>query len=401
MQLDEIRKEIEETDYQIVALMKRRLELAEEVGRTKAETGTPIRNIPVEEKVIARYRDYAEDNGMSPNTAEAVCKLLMQESVERQAALPKADSAPKRIAIIGGNGKMGKWFGDLFAASGHKVDVIDPSAGNGLTAEDARFADIVIVSIPISRTGCMLENIDSIARKDALIFDVSSLKSPFIDILRNMAKRRKVCSVHPMFGPSAASMFDRNLLICDCGNEEAVEEAMELLGNRGANIRTMPVEDHDKYMAYVLGLSHAVNIAFFTVLERSGITFEDMKSVASTTYSKLMESNASVALEDPYLYYEIQHLNANREKMLTEFDTSVRDVVEAALSDNPKEFKDLMDRGREYFSKQRSLVPAVVVTSVPYAVHDYVLDLRADGIVEYPGYNAPLPCGGDHPDPTS
>lgn len=353
MQLDEIRKEIEETDYQIVELMKRRLELAEDVGRAKAQTGTPIRNIPVEEKVIARYRKYAEQNGMNPNVAEAVCKLLMQESVERQATLPKSDSSPKRIAIVGGNGKMGKWFADLFTASGHKVDIIDPSAGNGLTAEDARFADIIMISIPISRTGCMLENIDSIAKKDALIFDVSSLKSPFIDVLRNMAERRKVCSIHPMFGPSAASMFDRNLLICDCGSEEAVREAEELLGNRGANIRTMPVEDHDKYMAYVLGLSHAVNIAFFTVLERSGISFKDMKSVASTTYSKLMESNTSVALEDPYLYYEIQHLNAYREKMLTEFSTSAKDVVEAALSADPREFKDLMDRGREYFSKQR------------------------------------------------
>ena len=65
---------------------------------------------------------------------------------------------------------------------------------------------------------------------------------------------------------------------------------------------------------------------------------------------KLMDTNESVALEDPYLYYEIQHLNSNREQMLREFDSAVHDVVDAALSDDPRAFKDLMDRGREYFT---------------------------------------------------
>ena len=103
----------------------------------------------------------------------------------------------------------------------------------------------------------------------------------------------------------------------------------------------MPVEDHDMYMSYVLGLSHAVNIAFFTVLDRSGIDFQDMKSLVSISLLNVV---------DPYLYYEIQHLNSNREQMLREFDSAVHDVVDAALSDDPRAFKKLMDRGREYFT---------------------------------------------------
>lgn len=352
MGLEEIRKEIEDTDLAIMELMRKRLALAEEVGRTKMASGTPIRNIPVEERVIARYRDFAEANDMSPAIAEAVCRLLMQESVERQAAMCRPADEPKRIAIIGGGGKMGGWLSRFFLSRGHRVDVIDPAAKNNLTVEDSRWADVIILSLPISRIGCMLENVDSIAREDALIFDISSLKSPFIDILKRMAGRRRVCSVHPMFGPSAESMFERNLLICDCGNREAADGALALFDDNGANIRIIPVEDHDRYMSYVLGLSHAINIAFFTVLQRSGISFEDMRSVASTTYGKLMESNASVALEDPYLYYEIQHLNANRDSIMAEFDESVKDVVESALSDDPAKFKELMDRGREYFSER-------------------------------------------------
>jgi chorismate mutase/prephenate dehydrogenase len=32
----------------------------------------------------------------------------------------------------------------------------------------------------------------------------------------------------------------------------------------------MSVDDHDRLMAYVLGLSHALNLAFFTALAASG-----------------------------------------------------------------------------------------------------------------------------------
>lgn len=350
MELNEIRDEIGEIDKQLLALMKRRLELAKMVGEDKVRSGAAVRNIAQENNVIDRYRGYALENGMNPVYAEEVCRILMQESIEIQASLPRPSAEATHIAIVGGYGKMGRWFADLLKQSGHRVDIIDPSAGNGLTIDDAKWADAVIVSVPISRTRQVLRKLDSICKPDALIFDISSLKSPFIDDLREMGSRRRVCSVHPMFGPSAESMYNRNVVVCDCGSREAVDETLALLGNHGANIRTMPVEDHDKYMSYVLGLGHAVNIAFFTVLERSGISYQDMQSVASTTYDKMMDTNQSVALEDPYLYYEIQHMNANGTVMLEAFNKAVDDVVEAALSDDPKAFKDLMDRGREYFT---------------------------------------------------
>ena len=350
MALEDIRKEIGDIDIEMLGLMKRRLELAKLVGEDKVERNAAVRNIPQERNVIDRYRGFALEHGMNPVYAEKVCKILMQESIEIQAALPRKASLARHIAIVGGYGKMGRWFADLLKQSGHRVDIIDPSSGNGLTIDDAKWSDTVIVSVPISRTRGILEKLDAICPPETLILDVASLKSPFIDTLKDMATRRKVCSVHPMFGPSAESMYDRNLLVCDCGCPAAVESALELLGNHGANIRTMPVDQHDMYMSYVLGLSHAVNIAFFTVLDRSGIDFQDMQTVASTTFAKLMDTNESVALEDPYLYYEIQHLNAYREDMLRQFNDAVHDVVNAALDESPKDFKDLMDNGREYFT---------------------------------------------------
>jgi chorismate mutase/prephenate dehydrogenase len=191
--------------------------------------------------------------------------------------------------------------------------------------------------------------LDEICSEDTLIFDLTSLKTPIVEKLRSMAQRHMVCSIHPMFGPSATSMYGRNLIICDCGNEAAVEDVKRIFDDHGGNIRIMDVEQHDSYMSYVLGLTHAVNIALFTVLERSGYTFEDLLTVSSTTFNKGLDTNRSVASEDPMLYYGIQHMNSHSDDMWELFSNTVSELREKSLDDDPEGFVNLMNAGRRYF----------------------------------------------------
>lgn len=351
MDLELLREEILRTDMEIIDLISRRTDLAEQVGRKKIEDGLPIRNVAVEKKVVNRYRDAAESSGISPDTLEKIAKALIQEAVDREALVTPHNSVKKEISIIGGGGKMGMWMANTLSSDGHTIKLIDPSLHNGLTIEDASSSDVIIISIPMDVTEGVLEQLNDICRDDALIFDLTSLKTPISKILKSMAKRKKVCSLHPMFGPSARSMYGRNLIICDCGNADAIAEAQELFKNKGGDIRTMDIDDHDRYMSYVLGLSHAVNIAFFTVLDRSGISYQDMCTVASTTFRKNMETNESVALEDPKLYYEIQHSNAFRDKLWDDFSKAVKDIKDASIDNDSSEFIKIMDAGREYFSR--------------------------------------------------
>ena len=51
-QLNEIRKEIDILDNQILELIEKRFELVEKVAKTKKEKGLPIRDIAREEEVI-------------------------------------------------------------------------------------------------------------------------------------------------------------------------------------------------------------------------------------------------------------------------------------------------------------------------------------------------------------
>ncbi len=348
MDLNELRDGIRQKDQEIIRLISERTELARQVGQYKRKNDLPVRNAEVEKKVIARYIEEGQRQGLTEEVMKNVSQALIKEAVDAEASLPLIMD-PKRIAIIGGAGKMGAWTAALMESSGHEVIIIDPASNNGLTIDACKDCDIVIVSVPIHLTYSTLSKLDSLCGPDTLIFDLTSLKTPIVGRLRAMSKNHRICSVHPMFGPSATSMYGRNLIICDCGNKEAVEQTKELFDDRGGNIRIMDVEQHDSYMSYVLGLTHAVNIALFTVLERSGYTFEDLLTVSSTTFNKGLDTNRSVASEDPLLYYEIQHMNQHRDEMWNLFSDVVKELREKSLDDDPEGFVSMMNAGRNYF----------------------------------------------------
>ena len=108
-------------------------------------------------------------------------------------------------------------------------------------------------------------------RPAGTIFDLGSLKSP----LRGgrMALKSHGCrvtSVHPMFGPDTELLSGRHVIFVDLGVPEALAAARELFAPTMVEQVVMTLDEHDRLIAYVLGLSHALNIAFFTALAESG-----------------------------------------------------------------------------------------------------------------------------------
>ena len=345
--LEQLRKEIEKIDSELVELMIRRNKVAKEIGLIKNKTGTDLRNIEVEKKVIERYRMLSKDSLLPQDVAEAVCRLLIDSSIELQSSLLKKKCS-KKITIIGGSGGMGQWLKRYFEGMGAKVNIIGRSSGK---PEDAKDSDVVIISVPPSAVAASLKKMDTVCRKDALIFDISSIKSPFAKEIKELAQRRKVCSVHHMFGPSAATMLNRNVVVCDCGSKEAVKEAADLFDNEGSNLIFTTIERHDQLTAYVLAFAHASNIVFFTALRKSGIPFDELNKVASTTFKRCLSASIPVSEENAPLYHEIQRLNDNIDEMWSVFEKALKEVKKASLSKEPDRFIEIMESGKEYFSR--------------------------------------------------
>ena len=357
--LDDLRRRINELDRQILELVGKRQETSREIIRAKRATGTATRDYNREREVLLAAREAGKQYGVSPQVAENILRLLIRSSLttQEQASVAAQGAGSGRTAlVIGGAGKMGRWFSEFLTSQSYSVTVADPT---GPVEGYAHVADwretpldyeIIVVATPLKVANLVLQELA--ARKPrGTIFDIGSLKTPLrqgIHALRDAGCR--VTSVHPMFGPDTELLSGRHVIFVDCGHAAAIEEAQALFASTMAERVVMTLDEHDRLIAYVLGLSHALNIAFFTALADSGEAAPRLAQLSSTTYDAQVDVATKVANENPDLYFEIQSLNEYGRDSLNALRVAVERLCNAAGAADPSAFVELMQKGREYLA---------------------------------------------------
>lgn len=357
MTLDELRTALTELDEQLLALVARRQHLSEEVASVKRATGRATRDFGREREVILRGRTAAQRLGISPDLAESLLRQLIQSSLatqEHARVAAQAHGSGKRALVLGGCGKMGGWFAEFLASQGFHVVIADPAgslpgfAGLADWESDPLDFDLIVLATPLSATTPLLLALAKRAPR-GLIFDLGSLKTPVRAGLDALVKAGcRVTSLHPMFGPDTELLSGRHVIFIDLGNAAALQEAQDLFAPTMAERVVMGLDEHDRLIAYVLGLSHALNIAFFTALADSGEAALRLAKLSSTTFDSQLDVAARVAAESPELYFEIQSLNDYGGESLQALRVAVERLVTAVKSGDAAEFTALMTRGRAY-----------------------------------------------------
>ena len=362
--LDELRKHLDDIDRQLIELIADRQRTSGEIARVKRSTGYPTRDYGREREVILGARAKAEAEGVSPRIAEDLMRMLIRSSLatqERSSVAARGHGSGRRALIIGGAGKLGGWFVDFLSSQGFEIDVSDPAGAPAGTHDigDYRQAeltqDFIVVATPLGHTDTVLREL-AMRRPAGVIFDVGSLKSPLRGGLMALKSHGcRVTSVHPMFGPDTELLSGRHVIFVDLGHEEALAKTRELFAPTMVEQVVMSLDEHDRLIAYVLGLSHALNIAFFTALADSGEAAPRLARLSSTTFDSQLDVATRVAQESPQLYYEIQALNDYGAESLEALAKAVEAVRRSVLSRDAEAFTGLMERGREYLEDRKSL----------------------------------------------
>jgi chorismate mutase/prephenate dehydrogenase len=359
MTLEKLRDRLAAIDRQIIDLVAERQAVSHEIGAVKRSEGRATRDFRREKQVIDAARSRAGDRGVSPWVAEALMELLIRSSLttqERARVRAEGTGQGQQALVIGGNGKMGRWFVEFLDSQGFDVTVADPAGPfpGFKHAADWRtlpgdFA-VTVVATPLGVTAAILEELAG-RRHKGLIFDIGSLKSPLVGALRRLAASgARVTSLHPMFGPDTELLSGRHVLFMETGSPDAVREARQLFASTMAQQMEMPLEEHDRLIAYVLGLSHALNIAFFTALAESGETAPRLANLSSTTFDAQLDVATRVARENPQLYFEIQTLNPEGSFALEELLRAVQRLAEIVRANDEPAFVGLMEQGRQYLA---------------------------------------------------
>lgn len=225
-----------------------------------------------------------------------------------------------KVVIIGGYGKMGRWFARaLSAVEGLEVTIAGRDGAKlreaalqlGVKAAPALEAvmnsDAVILSLPIDSFEAICRELAPAVQRGQYIFDLTSVKRRPVEIMHKYFRGCRILGTHPMFGPGAASASGQRFVLTPTNSDELALAGIihRYLEEWGARASIMSPAEHDELMSIVLGLSHFVALVSADTLLELG-KLEEAEKVGGTSFRLLMTLAKAVTSEDPGFYSTLQ-----------------------------------------------------------------------------------------------
>jgi len=281
--------------------------------------------------------------------------MSMRRAPPRRAKRPLAKKR-KSVLIVGGAGRMGRLFARYFRRGGFDVEICDPAdtlpGFPSAPLERAASADVVVVAASLSRSA---ETLAAVAAKrpKGLLFDIASVKAPLLPVLE--AARLgglSVASVHPMFGPTVRSLRRHGLIVCDCGDARAARRARKLFEGSGLRIATMPVAEHDPWIARTMGLTHALALGAAAALAALDVGPDALDGRASTSFRRLVELIGPILDQETELTRMIQAGNPEGEEALIQFEREMASVRKLLFHEPPSRLDATIRELRKAFGRR-------------------------------------------------
>ena len=270
--------------------------------------------------------------------------------------MKRAMSEQRKIAIIGGSGKMGRWFANFLLKEGREVIITGRNEKKLLEAkrqlgvevatnvEAVKNADVILLSVPIDNFAEVVEQVCPYTRPEQVIIDITSIKVFPVETMHQHIKTGLVLGTHPVFGSGARSLANQNFVLTPTDERERTlaQKVREYLETRGARVTLMSPLEHDEMMAVILGLSHFIAIVSADAL-LSFDKLERMKTIGGITYKALLTLAESVLSEDPELYASLQMNLPNMTEIEELFQRIGKTWVDLVKNRGRREFVERMN----------------------------------------------------------
>jgi prephenate dehydrogenase len=212
-----------------------------------------------------------------------------------------------KILILGA-GKMGSFFTDLLSFE-HEVAVLEKDAKrmrfiyNAIRMQsvdeiDAFAPDLVINCVTLNYTVEAFQAVSPHLKPSCIISDVASVKTDLQEFYKTNGL--PYVSTHPMFGPTFANLSNlasENTIIISEGDHLGKIFFKDLYEKLKLNIFEYTFEEHDKVVAYSLGIPFASTLVFAAAMVH--------QDAPGTTFKRHMNIAHGLLSEDDYLLTEI------------------------------------------------------------------------------------------------
>lgn len=345
-----LRAMIDAVDRELLQLLSRRNAIVSEIAAFKREHRVAIRDPERERQILSDRRARAVPLGLSPEVVENIFRLMLWASRDRQASLKAEvplDVEQRSVAVIGGNGAMGRCIAQLFGDLGHAVLIAD--VDTDLTpAEAAAIADVVVISVPIDVTVEVIRKLGPRVRKDALLMDVTSIKSAPMQAMMESTSA-SVVGTHPLFGPSVHTVQGQRIVLTPGRGDAWLAWLRQMLAARGLNVMQASPQEHDQAMSIVQVLTHFSTEVMGRTLAGLGASVERTLAFTSPIYLMELLMTARHFAQSPELYASIQMSNPATAQVTGAFVNAARQLQEVVVAKDRSAFAAMFDEVQKHF----------------------------------------------------
>ena len=343
------RKRIDEIDRQVLELLKERNEISGKVSRTKIEKQLPIYVANREDDKVRDFRSQAEELGLDPEWAEDFLRMIMSSSRASQSLskFPRATQQPMNVVLVGGAGGMGRLYGKVFEASGHKISSLDADGWDQAESIISE-ADVVIITVPIKVTLEVIDRVAGYLKPDTVLADFTSNKSYVLDRMIS-AHDGPVVGLHPMHGPDVANLSKQLMMICPGRGREKWKWLFDQFELWGMRVKEVEPEKHDEAMNLIQGLRHFVALLHGSFMKEFDLDPTEITDLSSPVYRAELMMTGRIFAQDAELYADIVFANFERRTLLVEFFEHHSKLVELVKQGDREGFIREFKAIAEYF----------------------------------------------------
>ncbi len=321
--LDELRREIDGIDEQIVELLAQRYKRVQKVVAIKKAQHVPVYHPAREEDLISQRRAQAERAGLDPDHVEELYRCILRQSRVRQTVqVTRTGVRPgATVLIVGGRGKMGRYFGRWFAGAGYEVRILDIDDWPRAQELCAGIA-LAFLCVPIDRTVPVARQLGPYLPPACVLADITSVKKAPLEAMLG-AYQGPVIGLHPLFGPTTSTM-DKQIVAATPGRlPEECQWVIDQFVAWGNIVLPLEAHEHDEIMAIAQSLRHFATFAFGDFLCQRKVNLSRTLELSSPIYRLELGMIGRLFAQEPALYSEIIFASPERRALLQDFVDSL------------------------------------------------------------------------------
>jgi len=279
-----------------------------------------------------------------------------------------------KILIVGGTGNFGAFYAKLLKEAGHKIGISSRSIEKGqkfcekenyVFSNSPKGFDVVIISVPNESAMKTVTRIAPELDEGTLLVDFCSVKSQIVPELKKLKdKNIELASIHPMHGPRVKNLCEIPIIIIPIKVGEKFKVIETFFKNQSERVFESNVEEHDKVLSVVQGLTHYTQFVASNVLAKLDLDLEKTLKFASPNYSMFIGLATKVMVQNPELYSQIQLENPNNKlvrELFTKKAIELEEICkqgEIKLEENIKQTKEIFKNPEKLLSKSDKMAEA-------------------------------------------